>query len=59
MAKEWLICGGTRYDGRKETTFDYCRRCLESDIRTLEFIHERSGRQKEASQQPIKDSQEA
>ena len=53
------ICLGEENDGRAYIQETYCKKCLESDIHTLRFIHLRSLAKKEASPQPGKDRREA
>jgi len=53
------ICLGEENDGRVYIQETYCKKCLQSDIHTLRFIHLRSLNKKEAPCNPAKDQQEA
>jgi len=55
MPRECIICGARTRDQRRQTTYDYCRRCYEESIQVLEERYE----QKEASRNPGKESREA
>jgi len=50
-----VICGGTKEDGREQTTYDFCQICIGKDTAILQKRHE----EKEASQTPGMESQEA
>jgi len=56
MPKRCPVCLTEEYDGRTNVREIYCKRCMENDCATLEFIHERA--EKKALENPSKDTQE-
>ena len=57
--RECLICQQQRDNGSDGIIYDYCQRCLQTDVETLHRRHMRIEEKKKASRNPAKDQQEA
>ena len=58
--RECLICQKQRDNGSDGIIYDYCQRCLDTDVEELHRRHMRIEKKKEeASRNPGKESQEA